>query len=248
MTRKISAFGTLTGPNADPTADYIPIIDASVADASKNKRIILDELKTALGLQGRPPTTSLFSFTANGTGVTQSSTYDAGRGLSMARTDSGAAANRNAFLGKAVPGSTPWTATAKILVAPTVFASTIVVGGMAIFNSSSNKLITFGVQNLNGVVKLVASSFTDLNTFSADILATQIVPLTVPSWMRISDDGTTYTFQFSHDHGVTWFTFTTATHASFFTADKVGVVLSTGTVFTLKPTILVQHYDDPDFP
>lgn len=50
MTRKISAFTTLAGSGADSAADYIPIIDASVADASKNKRIILDELVIALGL------------------------------------------------------------------------------------------------------------------------------------------------------------------------------------------------------
>lgn len=50
MTRKFSAFGTLTGAGTDPAADYLPIVDVSVADASKNKKIIPNELKIALGL------------------------------------------------------------------------------------------------------------------------------------------------------------------------------------------------------
>jgi hypothetical protein len=50
MTRKMSAFGALTGSGADRAADYIPIVDASVADASKNKIITLNEMVIALGL------------------------------------------------------------------------------------------------------------------------------------------------------------------------------------------------------
>jgi len=48
MTRKFSAFGTLTGAAVDGAADYVPIVDASVADASKNKKITVDELAIAV--------------------------------------------------------------------------------------------------------------------------------------------------------------------------------------------------------
>lgn len=55
MGRKLSEFGAQTGSAVDRTADYIPINDASVADASKNKSILLNELLIAL----RGPATAL---------------------------------------------------------------------------------------------------------------------------------------------------------------------------------------------
>ncbi len=56
MTRKFSAFGTMTAAEADD-ADYITIVDASAADATKNKRILVSQAKillsaTALQLAG----------------------------------------------------------------------------------------------------------------------------------------------------------------------------------------------------
>lgn len=55
MGRKFSEFGVQTGTGVARTADYIPIVDASVADASKNKTIIFNELLIAL----RGPLTAL---------------------------------------------------------------------------------------------------------------------------------------------------------------------------------------------
>lgn len=55
MPRKISAFGVQTGAGVDTAADYFPIVDASVADASKNKRITVAETKVALGLSSYVP-------------------------------------------------------------------------------------------------------------------------------------------------------------------------------------------------
>lgn len=55
MGRKLSEFGAHTGTAVARTADYIPINDASVADASKNKTIIFNELLIAL----RGPLTAL---------------------------------------------------------------------------------------------------------------------------------------------------------------------------------------------
>jgi hypothetical protein len=248
MTRKMSAFGVLTGAVSDFLADYFPIIDASVADAVKNKTMLLSELKRALGL-GRPPDTTLFSFTANGTAVTQSSSYDAKLGLSFGRTDSGVGgAERAAFLGKAVPASTPWTATAKLKI-PAGITTPHINAGMSLYNSGTGKIIVFGNQNLAGVIKSFVSYFTNLNTFNSDIKVLTISAQQLPEWFRISFDGTTYTFSISYDDGITWDTFTTALAASFFTADKIGVAIETfDSVANLKPKMLVQHWDDPDLP
>jgi len=46
--RKISALTALTGANVDVAADILPILDMSVADASKNKSITVEELRKAL--------------------------------------------------------------------------------------------------------------------------------------------------------------------------------------------------------
>jgi hypothetical protein len=55
MGRKISEFGVQTGTAVDRAADLIPINDVSVAVASQNKSIILNELLIAL----RGPATAL---------------------------------------------------------------------------------------------------------------------------------------------------------------------------------------------
>lgn len=48
MTRKWSAFGTMTAAEVDGAADYLVIVDASAPDATKNKRMIVDQAKTLL--------------------------------------------------------------------------------------------------------------------------------------------------------------------------------------------------------
>lgn len=48
--KKISAMTAIVGTDVNPAADYIPIIDASVADASKNKRILTSELISGMGI------------------------------------------------------------------------------------------------------------------------------------------------------------------------------------------------------
>ncbi len=55
MGRKISDTGVQTGGAVDRTADLIPTVDVSVADASKNKTLTADELLIAL----RGPATAI---------------------------------------------------------------------------------------------------------------------------------------------------------------------------------------------
>lgn len=66
--RKISALTALVGADVVAADDYIPIIDASVADASKNKRILIEELRKALVA----PSFSAHKNGSNQTGVADS--------------------------------------------------------------------------------------------------------------------------------------------------------------------------------
>jgi hypothetical protein len=57
MTRKMSAFGSpggFTAANIDALADYFPAIDASVADAVKNKTMLFSELRRRSASADRP--------------------------------------------------------------------------------------------------------------------------------------------------------------------------------------------------
>ncbi len=248
MTRKVSAMTAITGVNVDSTADYVPIVDASVADASKNKRILIDELKTALGVQCRPPTTSLFNFTANTSGATQSSTYNASIGLSFARTDAGTAGNRISFLGKTVPASGGWTATAKVKFGAQLVSQTV-KGGMALYNSGSGKLLSLGLVEFSGGTYFVSESFSSLSDGGSTVISNQINSLSnAPIWFQIVESSTLYTLNYSFDEGITWVAYTTAAKATYFTADYVGVFLYSGTAVTIRPTLLVGYYSDPDFP
>ncbi len=67
----MSAFGVQTGANVDVTADYIPTNDASVADASKNKIITVQELGTALTTPGATKADLFSEHKATGTLVTK---------------------------------------------------------------------------------------------------------------------------------------------------------------------------------
>jgi hypothetical protein len=128
--------------------------------------------------------------------VTQSSSYDAKLGLSFGRTDSGVGGGeRAAFLGKAVPASTPWTATAKLKI-PAGIITPHINTGMSLYNSGSSKLIVFGNQNLAGVIKSFVTYFTNLNTFNADIKVLTISAQQLPEWFRIASMAPPTRFRF----------------------------------------------------
>ena len=247
MSKKISAFGVLAGDAVDMAADIIPINDVSVAASLQNKIITPIELKVAL--QGlRVPSLTTLNYTANGTSSVMSSSYNAAKGLSLVRTDGGTAGERVSLIGKTVPASSPWTANAKIQMAiPVLSGSTIFAGGMCLYNTGSSKFICFGLQYLNGTIKRFSVYYTGLNTFSADITTVTVNP-PYPVWFQIVESATTYTFNYSYDSGITWLLHGTALKASYFTADRVGVAMTTSSTVAFNNTSLVEHYDDPDVP
>lgn len=247
MTRKASAFSALTGPNSDSTADYLPMVDASVADALKNKTITLDELKTALGIKHRPPPLSVFSYTADEGSATQSVSYNASIGLSLKDSSGGGGTHRISFIGKAVPASSPWTASIKARYGCQYWTGEDTFGGVALRNVGSGKTLFFGLFSSQAIVVRYYSAAA---TFSTTVLSRAIVEMAhAPMWWQIIESATDYTFNYSLDEGITWVTHTTALKASYFTADKIGVAVgSAGTSATILPTLLCSHYEDPDFP
>ncbi len=246
MTKKFSAFGVMLGDTVDLANDIVPINDVSVAAASQNKIITPVELKVAL-LGERVPTLTTMSYTDNASGSVMAANYGA-RGLSLARTDGGTGSERVSLIGKAVPASSPWTATSKFEFGPITGASVTFGGGMMLYNSSSHKFIYWGSQELNGGLRMALISYTNLTTFNTDITASGW-QYPHPPWFQIVESSTLYTFNYSFDGGITWKTWGTALKATYFTADKVGFALVTSTsVSNFIPSLLVKHYDDPDVP
>jgi hypothetical protein len=148
-------------------------------------------------------------------------------------------------LGKAIPAGTGWSATCKFDFAQISGASVIYACGMMLYNSSSHKYIQWGPQILTGALRLTATYWSNLTTFSSDILnGGWKAPL--PMWLQIVESSTLYTFKYSFDAGQTWTTWTTALKATYFTADKVGFGMSTSSGISFNPVMLVHHYDDPD--
>lgn len=247
MTKKFSAFGVIAGDAVDIASDIIPINDVSVAAASQNKIITPVELKVAL-IGERVPTLTTMSYTDNASGSVMSAFYNGARGLSLARTDGGTGSERVSLIGKAVPVAGNWSATSKFEFGPISGASQTYGGGMMLYNSSSHKFILWGAQELSGSLRMALISYTNLTTFNTDISASGW-QYPHPPWFQIVESSTLYTFNYSFDGGHTWVTWSTASKATYFTADKVGFALTTSSsVGSFKPSLLVKHYDDPDIP
>src|SRR5436190_9849008 len=204
MSKKISAFGVLAGGSVDTAADIIPINDVSVAAASQNKIITPVELNVAL-LGVRPPTTSVFNFTANSSGATQSVVYDAMKGLSLTKTDGGAGAERICFNGKAVPAGTGWTASAKVRVGPQLNSgSQISSMGISLYDSGTGKIIIYGLQQKQGDFNLCCSYFSSLTAFSSEISTIKINSMGYPpGYFRFVESASSYSFEYSFDDGQT---------------------------------------------
>jgi hypothetical protein len=191
-----------------------------------------------------PPTTGLFSYAAAASGGTVSANYDSARGYSFAKTDAGSS-DRAVFQGKAVPVSTPWTATMRVQMSPAL-ASEYARVGIGLYNSSSGKLLLCGTALNGGVIDLTVMYFTALATYSSSPLSSAILGK-IPVWLQVSFDGTTYTFSASFDENITWVTLATMLAATYFTADKIGIAIETFGTATIKPTALITYYHDPDF-
>ena len=196
-----------------------------------------------------PPTPTLFSFSAKASGVTDSVTYDADRGYSIARTDTGVGGIETVdFRGKAVPAGSSWTATAKVVLGPPPTGGVFYREGIAIHESATGKSLFLGINHQAGSPFLAVYFFNSLTSFGSGPYSVAICQEDLPELFRISYDGTNYTFATSYDNMVTWTTLATLAKSSFFTADKIGAFVECfqGSTFPL-PTMSIPYYSDPDF-
>lgn len=200
----------------------------------------------------RPPTTTLFNTTFNGTGVTQSATYNSSRGLVMTRTDSLSSGDHGAFLGKTVPSGS-WEAVMKIETGP--IKNDFQRWGLAIINSATKDTVMVGPDWGGGSPSARTVRFNALDTFTS-ALGTNIpasgnlsTGSPMPKWFKIGWDGTTYTFYISTDDQISWTSVYTVTAASLgFTATHVGMCMQhfNGCIENWKT--ICRYYSDPDFP
>jgi hypothetical protein len=195
-----------------------------------------------------PPSSTLFSYVVGAFGVTTSTAFDAVRGTSIMRTDSGGSGEHAFFRGKAVPASTPWTATMRFRTPGVTTAGEYNRCGLSLYDTVSGKLFILGVNTQGTAPAIMLQYFTSLTTYSSTLFADTIVGEN-PEWFQISFDGTTYTFQISYDNAITWVTVATALASSYFTANKVGAAIETFGTISANPPIpqmLIPYYNDPD--
>jgi hypothetical protein len=200
----------------------------------------------------KPPSTALFNYSANGTGVTQAATYNAVRGFVLERTDALSGGDHAAFRGKAVPSGN-WEAIAKIETGP-IGGSDFIRWGLAIHNSANKDTIMAGIDLAGGSPLMRSVRFNALDNYTA-ALGTYPASgsmggwIEFPKWFKISWDGTNYTFYVSLDDAITWRQLYQATAASLFTATHIGLVMQhfNGRVIG-EWKLNCRYYSDPDFP
>lgn len=134
----------------------------------------------------------------------------------FAWTASGANAIQMAY--QAVP-ATPWDICVRFVVHASM--ATNVQFGLALRNSTSGKIFFLA---LNTNTTISCQEWTNPTTFSSSIATAAIAtPTHIPFWLRIGNDGTTLTAQYSWN-GVDWTTLTTRALATFMSSiDHVGL-------------------------
>lgn len=199
------------------------------------------------------PTTTLFSYSANGTGVT--TTAANGTNIYSAyRTDTGAAAERVGFIGKAVPAGSSWDATMAFWT-PYGGRDSKVRIAFCFYESATGKNIGTYYWSELGAPQLAVIYRGSLDSFTGSTYGVNIFGGRQPFFFRGSYDGTNYTMKISYDFMSSWVTVATMAKATYFTtaADKVGLCLASAATFT---TLVAQtdfrmdifYYADPDFP
>ena len=173
-----------------------------------------------------PPSLTTFSSQYLSSGVSVSTNYVAGKGLTVMRTDN-QGSDVAAFQGTTVPGTTPWTVTMQVR------QINMGVGylrtGMGLYDTSSTKALTLNFNNQSGspnygMFTLNSGMSGYANNYGGNSIE-QYTP--IPEWFQISFDGTTYTGAISWDGG-TWFTVGTVTTSTLgWTATHIGMMIET---------------------
>jgi hypothetical protein len=191
----------------------------------------------AIAALADPPSSSL---TTTALGSATISSFLDGRQLTFV------ASNSSNVLGEfaALSPTSGYTATA-LVDANLQVSGAVVQVGIALYDSSSGKIVTFGPQWVNGTGWLLsADKFSSASSFSGHYSTTALGvtnPFTGvyqgwPKLLRFRDDSTNRYFEFSYD-GISWFTGATAvSRTDFITPTHVGwfAIANTGT--TIKAT------------
>jgi hypothetical protein len=194
----------------------------------------------------QPPDTSLFSYTANGTGVTQSATYDSARGLSVHRTDTSLSGEHHGFIGKAVPSGSSWEAIMRYKQA--ACGNDYVRRGLALLESATGKSVLIGLNMQQSTPRLMAMASSSLdNAFATSIVSVDCAG-DFPEWLRWTWDGTNYKGFISYDGQATWVQLCSFTPTTYFTTapDKIGLDIEVFGSLAIPPYCTIISYDDPD--
>jgi hypothetical protein len=221
--------------------DYIPIVQSGTT-----KKLDFAYMNPCAPIH--PPTTGLFTQSAAASPAATSVTAGS-LAYTMLRTDTGtASAERAAFRGKAVPAGTSWTVTA-IIRPPIIGRDVYLRSGLALYESATGKLIYIGHNTQANAPAFVVYYFSNLSTFSTQLAGFNEYQLS-EYWVRVSYDGTNYSWSFSQDFGNSWITMVTEAKATRFTtaADQVGLVLeSFGAITASRFALSCTYWNDPDF-
>lgn len=132
-----------------------------------------------------------------------------------------ASASDNLRILKKTAPATPYTITVAML--PTLAGANYCKAGLCWRESSSGKVIDFGV-GYSTVFQLSATKWTNATTYSADYASLGMLPLGV-IFLRISDDGTNRKCSFSTD-GQNFVQVHSVGRTDFMTADEIGLLLN----------------------
>lgn len=197
-----------------------------------------------------PPSTALFSYQALGTGVTLGINGGANT-YAIKRSDTGTAAERCGFQGKAVPAGSSWTSEVGFFTTP-FGRSSKTRAGLMLYESATGKFLLFNYDSENGSPQLFIFGSNSLDAITAVVTTgPTMFGGRFPFHQRVSYDGTNYTFEYSLDLGESWEAFAVINKATYFTtaADKVGIGLNTGTSQSVGECRAdIYYYADPDFP
>jgi hypothetical protein len=201
-----------------------------------------------------PPTTALWSYTANGTSATQSSTAVAAKGYTVQRTDGGAGSTyRSSFVGQAVPSGSAWSATAHIRPNMLALGTGAFVAGVALYDPTSGNFIIMGYSTYQPSYGAWLASNLSSNistTVGATAANSAVSNLTSPEyWSVVYNGSKSFSFYYSWD-GVFWYQLGSAyTFSNYSTSCYVGVGLfSNGTFTTLAASVMNWLVDNTATP
>jgi hypothetical protein len=200
-------------------------------------------------LSFHPPLASLFNLAANGTGVSATLT-DNTNYLSIVRTDGGAAGERLAFRGKAVPAGSAWTVTVGFLL-PDAGSGERLRVGLALRESSTGKMVTFINNTEAGSNVLAIFNYNGADSYGSSDLSYGTFGGRKEMFLRVALVGTNYVYSVSWDYGIDWEVMATVPVTTRFTtaANQVGISIGTAAAVTIgkKWRADVFYYSDPDF-